>query len=78
MNNKVNKIIKKKIKSIKETILLDLLNNPISYTHNTDNDLIVSNIYNQFENELIDWLNHHYLNKSQFGPYGDYLVNKYF
>ena len=78
MNNKVNKKIKKNIKSIKETIMLDLLNNTIKHnTNNFDNDLIVSNIYNQFENELIEWLNNNYQNRLQFGPYGEYLVNKY-
>ena len=78
MNSKVNKKIKKNIKSIKETIMLDLLNNAIiNNTNNSDNDLIVSKIYNQFENELIEWLNINYQNRLQFGSYGEYLVNKY-
>ena len=77
MNKKINNKIKHNIKLIHKSVMLDLLNYTSNCENNTDNDLIVSNVYDEFEKEIILWLNDNYENRTQFGPYGEYLINKY-
>lgn len=77
MNAKLNKKINKKIKIIKQNIILEMFDTQIDYNLDTSKDILAIEIYDNFEKELIEWLNNNYNNKDKFENYGNYLVNLY-